>query len=230
LRVRINWLDTTGSTNADLLADGSAIEGDWLVALRQSSGKGRQGRTWLSEDGNFFGSTLVSLAPEDPPPQSLSLAAGLALVEAINAAMPGLPLLLKWPNDLLLNGAKAAGILLERQAERVVIGFGVNLAAAPELAGRTAAHFAARVSPQAFAPLLAASMSRMLTLWRSSDPEAFAQAWLSRAHPAGTELSVHGNDAERVRGRFDGIEPDGTLRLRLGDGSIRLIHAADVEL
>jgi BirA family biotin operon repressor/biotin-[acetyl-CoA-carboxylase] ligase len=228
--VRINWRDTTGSTNADLLADPSAVEGDWLVALRQSAGKGRQGRTWLSADGNFFGSTLVSPGAGDPPAQSLSLVAGLALIEAVDAAVPGMPLLLKWPNDLLLDGAKAAGILLERQGERVVVGFGVNLAAAPELAGRTAAHFGARVSAQAFAPLLAASMSRMLALWRSRNPEAFAQDWLSRAHPAGTELSVHGSEAETVRGRFDGIEPDGTLRLRLDDGGIRLVHAADVEL
>lgn len=228
--MRIRWLDTTGSTNADLLADSSAVEGDWLVALRQSAGKGRQGRSWLSSEGNFFGSTLVTLAAGGPPAQSLSLVAGLALIEAIDAAVPGLPLVLKWPNDLLLDGAKSAGILLERQGDRVVIGFGVNLAAAPDLADRTAAHFGGRVSPQGFAPLLAASMSRMLALWRTTDREAFAQAWLARAHPVGTELTVHGSEAEPVRGRFDGIEADGTLRLRLDHGGIRMVHAADVEL
>lgn len=206
------------------------MEGDWLVALRQTAGKGRQGRSWVSQAGNFFGSTLVELASGDPPAQSLSMAAGLALIEAVDTAAPGLPLLLKWPNDLLLDGKKLAGILLERQGNRVVIGFGVNLASAPEFADRPVAHLGGRMPPEAFAPLLAGAMSRVLTLWRTSEPEAFAQAWLARAHPVGTELTVHAGESERVRGRFDGIAPDGTLRLRLDDGSVRAVHAADVEL
>ena len=148
----------------------------------------------------------------------------------MDAAVPGLPLLLKWPNDLVLGGAKLAGILLERQVDRVVAGFGVNLAAAPEIPGRKAAHLDGKITPKGFAPLLAGTMSRMLALWRTSGPERFAQAWLARAHPVGAELSVHGADSGVVRGRFDGIEPDGTLRLRLDDGSVRAIHAGDVEL
>lgn len=131
---------------------------------------------------------------------------------------------------MLLDGSKVAGILLERQGERVVIGFGVNLAAAPPIADRMAAHLGGRIAPEAFAPLLAGSMSRILTLWRSSDPADFAKAWLARAHPVGTQLSVHGTDSARVHGRFDGIDPEGTLRLRLPDGTVRAIHAADVTL
>ena len=227
---RIRIVGSAGSTNADLLADAAASEGEWLVALEQTAGKGRQGRQWATEPGNFFGSTLVELRSVDPPAQSLSLVAGLALIEAIDAAVPGLPLLLKWPNDLLLDGSKLAGILLERLDARVVIGFGVNLAAAPELSDRPAAHLGGRISPEAFAPLLAGAMTRLLALWRTSDPADFAKAWLARAHPPGTELSVHGADSELVRGRFDGIEPDGALRLRLPDGSVRAIHAADVTL
>jgi len=172
----------------------------------------------------------VELGSGDPPAQSLSLAASLALIEAVDIAAPGLPLLLKWPNDLLLGGSKLAGILLERQGDRVVVGFGVNLAAAPQIAGRSAADLSGRTSPQAFAPLLAASMARLLALWRSSDPDAFAHAWLARAHPLGTELKVHGSDADILAGRFDGIDPDGTLRLRLPDGTLRTIHAADVDI
>jgi BirA family transcriptional regulator, biotin operon repressor / biotin---[acetyl-CoA-carboxylase] ligase len=206
------------------------VDGDWLVALEQSAGKGRQGRQWVSKPGNFFGSTLVELAETDPPAQSLSLASGLALIEAVDIAIPGLPLLLKWPNDLLLDGGKLAGILLERQNNRVVIGFGVNLAHAPDIPERPSAHLGGRISPQAFAPLLAGSMSRLLTLWRTARPQELAMAWLARAHAVGTELAVHGSDADVVRGRFDGIEPDGTLRLRLADGSVRGIHAADVTL
>ena len=155
---------------------------------------------------------------------------GLALIEAVDAAAPGLPLLLKWPNDLLLNGRKLAGILLERQGERVVAGFGVNLATAPEIPDRGTAHLGGRMSPEAFAPLLAGSMNRLLMLWRTTDPSDFAKAWLARAHPAGTELAVHGSDRGVVRGRFDGIDPDGALRLRLGDGSVAVVCAGDVQL
>ena len=172
----------------------------------------------------------MTLLPGDPPAQSLSLAAGLALVEAVDAAGSGLPLVLKWPNDLLLDGRKVAGILLERQADRVVIGFGVNLAAAPDIPGRPATHLGGRVAPQAFAPLLAGTMSRMLALWRSAEPREFAKAWLARATPVGTEITVHGDDSATVRGRFDGIEADGTLRLRLENGSVRAIRAADVTI
>jgi BirA family biotin operon repressor/biotin-[acetyl-CoA-carboxylase] ligase len=170
------------------------------------------------------------LGKGDPPAQSLSLAAGLALIEAVDTAVPGLPLLLKWPNDLIVDGAKLAGILLERNGQRIVVGFGVNLAAAPDIVGRPAAHLGGRLSPKAFAPLLAASMSRMLALWRRTDQGDFARAWLARAHPVGTELRVHNSDSEDVRGRFDGIEPDGSLRLRLAGGSIELVRAGDVTL
>jgi len=156
--------------------------------------------------------------------------AGLALIEAVDTAVPGQPLMLKWPNDLLLAGKKLAGILLERSGKRVVAGFGINLAVAPDLPDRPAASLAGAITPQAFAPLLAASFARLVRLWRSSEPQSLARAWLARAHPVGTELTVHGGDAEAVSGGFDGIEADGTLRLRLADGSVRAIHAADVSL
>ena len=170
------------------------------------------------------------MAPGDPPAQSLSLAAGLALIEAVDAVAPNLPLLLKWPNDLLLDGAKLAGVLLERKGERVVIGFGVNLAAAPDIPDRDAADIGGRVTPEAFAPVLAGAMGRMLALWRIAEPQDFARAWLARAHPVGTELSVHGAEAATVKGRFDGIEPDGALRLRLPDGTVETVRAGDVQL
>ena len=148
----------------------------------------------------------------------------------MDAASPGLPLLLKWPNDLLLGGRKLAGILLERQGDRVVAGFGVNLASAPDIPARPTAHLGGRTSPQAFAPLLASAMSRLLMLWRATESGDFAKAWLARAHPVGTELAVHGADSAVIRGRFAGIDPDGALRLRLDDGTVRTIHAGDVEL
>lgn len=197
--------------------------------MAQDAGRGRQGREWVSEAGNFFGSTLVVLGAADPAPQSLSLAAGLALIEAVDVAVPNQPLMLKWPNDLMLGTSKLAGILLERNGDRVVVGFGLNLSSAPKLKGRDAAALNGALLPQAFAPLLAGSFARMLALWRGSEPEAFAQAWLARAHPIGTYLRVHSSADEKTSGTFDGIEPDGALRLRR-DGQIDVIRAGDVEL
>lgn len=209
-----------------------AVEGDWLVALRQDAGKGRHGRAWESIDGNFLGSTLVQLRDGDPPAPALALVAGLALIEAVEAAAPGAPLSLKWPNDLMLGDAKLAGVLLERSGERVVVGFGINLAGAPAIAGRKTAALKplADISPQAFAPLLAGKVTQLLAAWRAADPAQFAQAWLARAHPIGTALEVHSGPGERIGGTFDGIEPDGAMRLCRADGSIDLVRAGDVSL
>lgn len=196
----------------------------------QEAGRGRQGRQWLTRRGNLFGSTLVELQTDDPPPQSLSLVAGLAVIEVVDAALPGLPLMLKWPNDLLLDGAKLAGILLERADRRVVIGIGVNLASAPDIEGRRVADLGGRITPQAFAPLLAESMARMLSLWRTAPPDAFARAWLARAHPLGTPLTIHATADDVTTGEFAGIEPDGALQLLTPGGKIELVHAGDVAL
>src|SRR6185437_2102209 len=114
----------------------------------------------------------------------------------LDLAVPGEALMLKWPNDLLLLGRKLSGILLERSGDRVVVGFGVNLASAPELAGRECASLSARVTPEAFGPLLAETFERLLKLWRESEPLPIAQAWLARAHPLGTPLRVHSSGDE----------------------------------
>lgn len=209
-----------------------AVEGDWLVALRQDSGRGRHGRVWETVEGNFLGSTLVQLRASDPPAPGLALVAGLALIEAVEVAAPGAPLSLKWPNDLMLGDAKLAGILLERSGERVVVGCGVNLADAPTISGRKTASLKSfqQISPQAFAPLLAGKFAQLLAVWRATDPTQFAQAWLARAHPIGTPLEVHSGPDQRVSGTFDGIETDGAMRLRRSDGMIDIVRAADVFL
>ena len=184
----------------------------------------------MSAPGNFYGSTLVELRDNDPAAQSLSIAAGLALVEAVDAAVPGQALMLKWPNDLMLLGRKLAGILLERSGGRVAVGFGVNLASAPVLPDRQSAALGGQMTPEAFAPLLAGSFTRLLELWRRSEPPLLVQAWLARAHPVGTRLTVHSGPHEKISGRFDGLEVDGALRLRREDGLVDLIRAGDVEL
>ncbi|WP_322597148.1 biotin--[acetyl-CoA-carboxylase] ligase [Sphingomicrobium astaxanthinifaciens] len=224
-------MDVTGSTNSDLGGDPAAVEGDWLVARRQEAGRGRQGREWQSLDGNFFGSTLVELKPGDPETATLSLVAGLALVDAIDLAAPQAGPMLKWPNDLMLDGAKLAGILLERSGDRVVAGFGVNLAVAPAIEGRETIALAEHVqmAPQAFAPLLAGAFSRMLAAWRQTAPSALSMAWLQRGHPVGTPLTVHDGEGRAIAGRFAGLEEDGAMRLDTGE-AIEVIRAGDVML
>jgi len=148
----------------------------------------------------------------------------------VDAAILAQALMLKWPNDLMLLGKKLGGILLERNSDRVVIGFGVNLANAPRLAEREAATLDARLAPEAFAPLLAGSFTRRLRLWRRSDSSALVRAWQERAHLPGTRLTVHLGKDETVSGRFGGLDPDGALRLILDDGSIEVLRAADVFL
>jgi BirA family biotin operon repressor/biotin-[acetyl-CoA-carboxylase] ligase len=131
----------------------------------------------------------------------------------------------------MLSGAKLAGILLERSENRVIVGFGVNLAGAPEIEGRKTAALKsfADIAPQAFAPLLAGKFAQLLSAWRSADPAHFAQAWLARAHPIGAQLEVHSSPGQRISGTFDGIEADGALRLRR-DGMVDIIRSGDVLL
>jgi BirA family biotin operon repressor/biotin-[acetyl-CoA-carboxylase] ligase len=138
-------------------------------------------------------------------------------------------LLLKWPNDLLLDGAKLAGILLEGEGDSVVIGIGMNLAAAPEIPGlRTAA--LGNVPRDRFAESLAAAFATELERWRSYGLASLLSRWLSAAHPIGTPLAVHDPAGSRLSGIFDGLAEDGALQLRLADGSLRTIHAGDVTL
>ena len=228
---RLRFVEDTGSTNADLLADVGAMEGDWLIARRQRSGRGRQGRDWHSLDGNFFGSTIINLRRDDPEAPTLALVAGLALIDAIGVAAPAAPVSLKWPNDVMRGKGKLGGILLERTGDRVVAGFGVNLAVKPGLEGRETASLSDMpISVEAFAPLLAGAFARLLGAWRMAEPAALARSWEERAHPRGAPLTVHQNADEVIEGTFDGIDPDGALRLRLGDGSIFVIRAGDVGL
>ena len=234
----IRTLVETGSTNSDLAAQlraGEAVrEGDWLVADRQVAGRGRQGRTWFDGSGNFMGSTVVHLGPRDPAPATLALVAGVAAYEAVvpYLADPS-ALQLKWPNDLLLGGAKLAGILLEREGDAIIAGMGINLARAPDLPDRrTIALAALGPAPErnAFAANLAAAFDRELERWRTYGVEPLVRRWESVAHPQGTLLTVHPPGEGPLEGAFAGLAPDGSLMLRLADGATRAIHAGDVML
>jgi BirA family transcriptional regulator, biotin operon repressor / biotin---[acetyl-CoA-carboxylase] ligase len=208
------------------LAREGAAEGSWLRAGRQTGGKGRQGRAWLSPPGNLYASTLVRLRAGDPPAPTLALVAAVALHEVVAIYAPATQI--KWPNDLLFGGAKLAGMLLERQGDAVVVGFGVNLACHPAL-DRPATSLAALAGmapePGPLLEILARNFSRWLARWRDQGLPVVLAAWLAAAHPLGTPLSTGEGE-----GLFDGLDPSGALRLRLGDGSCRLIHAGDVFL
>jgi BirA family biotin operon repressor/biotin-[acetyl-CoA-carboxylase] ligase len=227
----IRTVAETGSTNDDLaaLARTGAREGTWLRAGRQTGGRGRQGRGWDSPEGNLHASTLVRLRSGDPAAPTLALVAAIALHEVAAAFAPEVELIVKWPNDLLAGGAKLAGILLEREGETVVIGFGANLAGYPDGLERPAISLAALAGaapdPAAFLDALAPAFARWLGRWRSEGLAAIRRQWLAIAHPPGTALSAGGVD-----GLFDGLDESGALRLRLADGTIHIVHAGDVFL
>lgn len=210
----------------------------WLRAEKQSGGRGRRGHRWESPPGNLYCSTVVTLLPGDPVAHSLSFVTALAIDDLLNQQlrMPdmGVPRL-KWPNDVMVNGAKIAGILLEQVGQTIVVGIGVNVAFAPAVVDRatTSIHELngsngknAQQILAELAPLFAARIGQ----WRSHGLPAMLAAWEARAHPRGTALRVTGEGGDPVEGRFDGLYADGALRLRLDDGGERAIHAADVAL
>ena len=230
----IRTVAETGSTNADmlLLARDGAAEGLWLRAERQTAGKGRLGRAWVSEPGNLYASTLVRLRPADPAAATLALVAAVALHQAVGVFLSGGAVAqLKWPNDLLVDGAKVSGILLERSGDAVVVGIGVNLAHHPDLPDRPTTSLAAAGAPVAaatFAEVLADTFGRWLSIWRGQGLPAIRNAWLAAAHPVGTALTVRTPDGGTRDGLFDGLDADGALILRLASGERHVIHAADV--
>lgn len=228
----------TGSTNADLArrirAGEQLAEGHWLIADRQSAGRGRQGRDWRDGAGNFMGSTVVHRRLGDPPAPTLALVTGLALYDAVFECIPRREgIVLKWPNDLLMGGAKVAGILLEGVERSVVIGVGVNLVAAPDLADRRTAalaQFADAPSRDSFAAMLADKFASALGRWRHSGLGPTIAAWHRVGIAEGTPLAVHEPGGAMAHGTFVGLADDGALRLRLGDGTLRVVHAGDVLL
>jgi BirA family transcriptional regulator, biotin operon repressor / biotin---[acetyl-CoA-carboxylase] ligase len=226
----------TGSTSADLaarLVAGEAVtEGYWLVADRQTAGRGRQGRQWYDGEGNFMGSTVVYLRTEDPPAQTLALLAGISLHDLL-APRVAQRLTLKWPNDLLAGEAKLAGILLERSGNAVVVGIGANLASAPALDDRKTAALATlgvNDSRDDFARALAEHFAADLERWRSYGLGPVVSRWTAAGHPIGTPLAVDDSVGAELAGSFAGLTADGALQLRLADGSLRVIHAGETRI
>ncbi len=238
--VRIVAHEVLGSTNAEAFS--LARQGErgplWIVAERQTAGRGRRGRAWVSEPGNLFASLLLT-APASPEhwPQ-LSLVAALAVHDAVTEVAAGLkPLIaIKWPNDLLLGGAKFAGILVEGEGgddPAVAIGIGVNCASHPQKANFPATDLAAAgasISPAMLFGPLSLKMIGRLAQWNRGDGFSTVRTdWMARAAGIGEDACVH-LDGRELSGRFEGLDEAGNLVLRLPDGHAKIITAADVYL
>jgi BirA family biotin operon repressor/biotin-[acetyl-CoA-carboxylase] ligase len=237
--VRLLALDEIDSTNAEALR--LLRQGErgplWLTAQRQSAGRGRRGRRWVSVPGNLHASLLLTdPGPAEHWPQ-LSFVAALAVHDAVVEIAPEIrPLLeLKWPNDLLLSGAKFAGILIEGEggdeAGAVAIGIGVNCAAHPAGAAFPATDLAAggaQVTAAALFPALSAKMLGRLAQWNRGNGFATIRAdWLARAAGLGETVRVGLADRE-LTGRFDGLDDAGRLMLTEPDGNQTVVAAGDV--
>lgn len=242
---RLLSLEATESTNDDALR--TAKKGDpgqlWITATEQRAGRGRHGRQWSSPPGNLYASLLlidpceIALAPQ------LGFVAGLALHEAVEAVTRlGTPrLALKWPNDLLLDGAKVSGMLLEGHRVgpgrlAVIIGLGVNVAFAPSGTPYPTANLQALVPgltrEDVFAAL-ATSFARTYAAWRASirqngaDPLGpIRRLWLERAAGLGQEVSLRLPSGEK-RGIFEGLDRSGRLQLKTPSG-LELVDAGDL--
>jgi len=212
-----------------------APEGLWLRADAQDGGRGRLGRIWESPKGNLFASVIVRLRDTDPAPAGLAFVTAVAAYDAVRQVAPQVDVFLKWPNDILAHdGSKICGMLLERASDAVVVGIGLNLVWHPQNLDRKVSDLrtlgATPPDAQAALEIMAETFARHLSIWRQSGMDSIVRYWEAQAHPRGTALSAKLPDGEQVDGLYTGLDADGALQLRLADGSIRAIHAADVFL
>ncbi|WP_374274359.1 biotin--[acetyl-CoA-carboxylase] ligase [Brevundimonas sp.] len=236
------WFDRIDSTNAEARRRAEAGEGGplWLAARAQDAGRGRRARAWTSEPGNLFATLLTSTRRPAAEAAQVSFLAALAVAELLDAFTEAGRVAIKWPNDVLLDGKKASGILIEsgQRAQGGVwlaIGIGVNLAHAPDDTERPAIALAQALRPDlAHTPtpemaltVLADSLAAWMGRWDAYGFAPVLDAWTRRAGglqgPCVARL-----DHETLAGTAEGVAEDGSLRLRLGDGSLRLISAGDV--
>jgi BirA family biotin operon repressor/biotin-[acetyl-CoA-carboxylase] ligase len=233
--VRLAAYDEIGSTNAEALR--CAREGDrgplWIVAERQSAGRGRHGRAWVSEPGNLHATLLLN---EPGPPSrapELAFVAAIATYDAVAESAPAVQprLKLKWPNDLLCDGAKLGGILIEGEGSAVAIGVGVNCRHHPADTIYPATGLAAQgaiVPPADLMRALSKTMMQRLDQWQGGAGfAAIRQAWLTRAQEPGSAIRVRIGERE-LSGRYEGIDESGHLLLRSAAGTLEAISAGDV--
>jgi BirA family transcriptional regulator, biotin operon repressor / biotin---[acetyl-CoA-carboxylase] ligase len=234
------WHDSVGSTNdlAREAADAGAAEGSWVLARRQTGGRGRHGRRWSSPAGNFYGSLLLRPRCSLADAASLSLVAGLAVARGIGRATGGaVAPRLKWPNDVLVGGAKLAGILLESVGRDplgppcIIVGIGVNLAHAPDLTSYRTTSLArlghSGILPEHFFESVEPMLQECLSVWRAGGFAALRQAWLEIAHGIGSEVTLRLGSGER-RGLLADLAADGSILLENSTGCLERFTAGEL--
>ena len=220
-------LQSVGSTNdeAARLAEGGAPEGTVVWSREQTGGRGRRGRHWASPIGNLYCSTILRPACSAARAAELGFVAALAVADIVPA---GRDVRVKWPNDVIVDGGKLAGILPESaigaggEVEHVVMGIGVNVGFAPRLADMRYPGAALGGSVEEALEKLTASLAARLVQWRNEGFEAVRAAWLAKAGPLGLEVDVKLGE-ELVRGRFAGMDRDGALLLETPAGPRKIV-------
>ncbi len=233
--------DEIDSTNAE--ARRRAVGGDfgpaWLVARSQSAGRGRLGRQWDSPEGNLFATALLVYPGNAAQAALASFAAGLAVIDAAKiVGAETAALRLKWPNDVLAEGAKLSGILIETGSAEgalwMAAGFGVNVRSAPVVPGRATACVtdlpggAGATADRFLAALDIAFRARLSHLV----VEGFAPVradWLAKAAYLGEQVSIP-QGTDRVEGVMKGLDDDGALAIELADGSLTHVRAGEISV
>ena len=232
-------LDEAGSTNdeAKERASAGAPEGTVVWAGRQRAGRGRRGRAWKSPPGNLYLSVLLRPACTARSVAQFSFVAALAALDLMDGSLPGRARC-KWPNDILLDGAKVAGVLLESslgpggRVDWVVLGIGVNLVSHPGIKGPVPSTSLVAAGGPPLAPAdalgaLLAALSRRRQEWEDEGFDAVRHAWLARAHGIGGPVTVVNGD-RRLAGIFEGLDAEGALVLAHTGAAPLSIAAGDV--
>ena len=229
-------LQTTTSTNDEachLIRSGRASDGLVVWAKEQTKGRGRRGRVWLSPPGNLHCSLILDIAQQRANAAQLGFVAAVALVDALRSLMPDIIFYAKWPNDVLAEDRKVAGMLLEAQgAGWLVLGVGVDVAHAPppELVDRPATCLATLGFDGDAGQVLDKFYGQMMPLvaqWRQSGFAPIRQAWMDRAFGLGGPVVVRLED-QTINGTFVDLDQDGALLLADQSGQMRRILAGDV--
>jgi BirA family biotin operon repressor/biotin-[acetyl-CoA-carboxylase] ligase len=241
LQFHVEHYDLVDSTNnlARDRADAGAEAGLVIRADRQSAGRGRRGRSWSSPPGNLYCSWV--LRPTQPPAAiaTLSFVTVIALGDVLCDLLPQRAVQHKWPNDLLVEGRKISGILLESAGgssatgPALVIGLGVNIVSHPDQAMYPVTDLleqgAAPISAAALLDLFLRRFAYHYGVWQEGGFAAVLPAWRRRAIGIGDGIVVR-LETETLTGRFVDLDHDGTLLLALPDGAIRPIAAGDIFL
>ena len=235
-------LEETDSTNADARRRAESGETGplWIVARRQTAGRGRRGREWVSESGNLA-ATLLMVTPKTPAEAAqITFVAALAVADLLDTFVPPPLVTIKWPNDVMIEAEKASGVLVESGAHEngglwLAVGIGVNLAHAPSGTERPATAMgdhlkgdvAAAPPIEAAAEILAEAFAVWMERWNTLGFQPVLDAWIARIRGLDGPCTARLGH-ETISGMAEGVEADGALRLRLADGSLRLISAGDV--